>query len=568
MATFYWVGGTGSWITAGKWSTTGSTLSEFTASRSGTTLNVSFIGRGGNTLAVGQTIFRGDTGVSIGTITARGTGTGGAGTYTMSLSGSITARQFANAANISGAAPAPGDDVIFDANSGFSGSPTTVTVNTGFARDVTISGRPTGGLTFTGSGTLNVSGNLSLFAGVLWNATGSITLTATTSKTFNTNGVALSCNVTLSGTGGTWTLQNPLTIAIDRQLIFTNGSLNLAGYTLSCGFFVVSGTITGRVLTLGGAEINLTGASGNILEIRSTAAAGVFTIVGSPVFNVTNASATLTRTIRVDAAVQPDFYYGTAANDFSLYVTAGSGTVVVPGQSSFWKNLVFTSGFAGIVTIDGQSNIQMIVGGDLEFSNQSGVVNFGIITYLLVGKQFGAASSLKLSSANINALQALSFQTNNAILFTLLSNANLKTVIFSSFTNNLNGFTVNCTKTSIPEDRTVAFGTTGNIVVTNSTPDEYPLTIYNSVVLTGTPRITLASVGAIQQNIIAVASNLDLTLNFGSTAAVFTFDSDFGVYDNVIKSLTLINPGTVTGSYRIAPPVVVATSTGNMFLMF
>lgn len=563
MATLYWVGGTGTWITAGKWSTTGSAVNEFTASRAGSTLTVTAVARG--TIAVGQTIYRGDTGVSIGTITALGTGTGGTGTYTTSLTGSITTRQFAGAVNISGAAPTSGDDVVFDANSGFSTLPTTVSVSSGFARDVTVSSLPFI-LVFSGAGTLSVAGNFSLFAGLLWSGTGIITLTATSAKTINTNGVALSGGVTLNGVGGTWTLQNALTIALDRQLVITNGSLNLAGYTLSCGFFSVTGTNTGRVLTLGGSEINLTGASGTLVDIRPVVA-GQFTIVGSPVFNVTNASATLTRTIRVDGAVQPEVY-GLAGNDFSLYVTTGSGTVVVPGQSTFWKNLVFTSGFAGIATIDGTPNTGMRVGGNLEFSNQSGVVNFGIITQIEVGVSLvggGTVSSLKLSSANVNALQALRVGTNGST-FTLLSNANVGEASFIAFTSNLNGFTLNCKSASIGiagSPRTVAFGTTGQIVATGSVNGAQILFIDDDVTLTGTPQITLASTagsGAITQEVQAnIQPNLALTLNFGSTSAVFNFSF------STIKSLTLINPGIVTGSYTIAP---VVTSSGNMFLVF
>ena len=59
----------------------------FTGTVSGTVLTVITVNNG--TLAVGQSVNRGDTGASIGTITSFGTGGGGVGTYNQSASASI-----------------------------------------------------------------------------------------------------------------------------------------------------------------------------------------------------------------------------------------------------------------------------------------------------------------------------------------------------------------------------------------------------------------------------------------------------------------------------------------------
>lgn len=69
----------------------------FTASVSGFTLAVSAVSNG--TLAVGLSINRGDTGASIGTISALGTGTGGTGTYTLNSSATITSMTFTGDSN-------------------------------------------------------------------------------------------------------------------------------------------------------------------------------------------------------------------------------------------------------------------------------------------------------------------------------------------------------------------------------------------------------------------------------------------------------------------------------------
>jgi hypothetical protein len=65
----------------------------FTASTSGTTMTVSAVTQG--TLAVGQTLYTAGAGFTAGTtITALGTGTGGAGTYTISASQTVSSTTF------------------------------------------------------------------------------------------------------------------------------------------------------------------------------------------------------------------------------------------------------------------------------------------------------------------------------------------------------------------------------------------------------------------------------------------------------------------------------------------
>ena len=74
--------------------------------------------------------------------------------------------------------------------------------------------------------TLAVAGNIYLPSYlVTWNSTGTITLTATTAKTIETGGTILNCNVTVSGAGGTKTLQDPLTLGpTDRKSTRLNSS--------------------------------------------------------------------------------------------------------------------------------------------------------------------------------------------------------------------------------------------------------------------------------------------------------------------------------------------------------
>ena len=143
-------------------------------------------------------------------------------------------------------------------------------------------------LNFTGfAGTLsantrNIYGNLILSSGMTLNAgTGVLTFAATSGdKTITTNGKTLDFPVTFDGVGGTWTMQDALTLGSTRTLTLTNGTLKLKnGVTSTVGGFATSGTNQKFLQsTTAGVQATISQASGTVsvsyLTIQDIAATG------------------------------------------------------------------------------------------------------------------------------------------------------------------------------------------------------------------------------------------------------------------------------------------------------
>jgi hypothetical protein len=101
---------------------------------------------------------------------------------------------------------------------------------------------------FSGSTLVDITpviyGNLVLSTGMTVTAgTGVWTFAATTSQTITTASQTLDFPVTFNGIGGTWEMQDALTMGSTRTLTMTNGTLKLkSGTTSTVGAFATSGT--------------------------------------------------------------------------------------------------------------------------------------------------------------------------------------------------------------------------------------------------------------------------------------------------------------------------------------
>jgi hypothetical protein len=86
--------------------------------------------------------------------------------------------------------------------------------------------------------------NLVLSTGMtVTGGTNAWTFAATTSQTITTNGKTIDNPITFDGVGGTWTIQDALTLGSTQTLTLTNGTLKLAaGTTSTVGSFATSGT--------------------------------------------------------------------------------------------------------------------------------------------------------------------------------------------------------------------------------------------------------------------------------------------------------------------------------------
>lgn len=203
---------------------------------------------------------------------------------------------------------------------------------------------------FTGTSTiaLNISGNLTLASGMSAPSSAStITFTSTSgTKTITTNGVAIDHSVTFDGVGGTWQLQDALTVSTSRTVTLTNGVLNLNNNDVTCWYFTSSAANT-RSILFGTGQFYITGgaASGTQSVWRVDTGVGL-TVTGTtpgvnsyPTVNLVFAGSTGTRQIVHTNAS------GTYSNLINVKISAGSD-IVTTGGTPMFKNVDFT-GYSG-----------------------------------------------------------------------------------------------------------------------------------------------------------------------------------------------------------------------------
>ena len=189
-----------------------------------------------------------------------------------------------------------GSDIINMPNAGYNN------VNfTGFTGQLLIQSTSIfGNLTLnTGMTTAYTSGNL-LFSG-----TSGVQL-------ITTNGVTVDAPVIFSGIGGTFQLQDNLTLASTRAVTLTNGTLNLNAKTLTSGTFSSNNSLV-RGITYAGGTITVTGASFSIAGVNYTSS-------GSGTINMTSASS---KTFAGGNYSHPTLNQG------------GAGALVITGANTF-----------------------------------------------------------------------------------------------------------------------------------------------------------------------------------------------------------------------------------------
>lgn len=148
--------------------------------------------------------------------------------------------------------------------------------------DFTDGVNPTGFAGFLTNTAITVYGDFKASTGMTQNFTvAAITFAATSgTKTITTANVTFDRPFTFNGVGGTWTMQDALTLGSTRALTMTNGTLKLAsGTTNTVGTFVTSGTNQKFLsATTPGSQATLSQATGTVsvgyLTIQDSAATG------------------------------------------------------------------------------------------------------------------------------------------------------------------------------------------------------------------------------------------------------------------------------------------------------
>lgn len=146
--------------------------------------------------------------------------------------------------------------------------------------------------------------------------TSSLTFAATSGiKTIISNGKTIDFPIIFNGVGGSWQLQDALTLGTTRQLTLTSGALLLNGYTLTMGNFASSAT-TARALTLSNGSVVITGTPWNT-------------------FDATNFTTDATGTIYMSSSSAKTFSGGSGS--WSRLINSGIGTLTITGANTFME---------------------------------------------------------------------------------------------------------------------------------------------------------------------------------------------------------------------------------------
>jgi hypothetical protein len=349
MAARFWVtGGTGNWNDTSNWSLLSGSISGASVPGSGDTATFDAAsGSGTVTLDISPVIqtltctgFTGTLAFGTNTISLNSTGTIFTGATTMTVTGTpliICTNSSATARSLLPGAVTEANSISFRITAGTGG----FSVGAGSYRNLDFTdgtnptgygGQITGGLS-TIYGDLKASTNMSVLA-----STSGYTFAATSgTKTIDTAGVTFDRPFTFNGVGGTWQLQAALTSGATRTVTLTNGTLDLAGYTLTTGIFNSNNSNT-RVLAFGTGKIVLTGTG---VTVWTNAVGTNFTYTGTSRIEAPGPSTTGTRTFNPSTASS-----STEATALSFYITGGSDTVTFSATIRRVNTLDFT-GFTG-----------------------------------------------------------------------------------------------------------------------------------------------------------------------------------------------------------------------------
>lgn len=447
---------------------------------------------------------------------------GGSGTWnTTSTTNWSTASGGASGAS----APTATDSVFFDSNSNVGTGAFTVTVSAAVCLDFNAPGTSTaldGAMTLAmGTSTLTVSGSWTNQATnfSITGTTGTITFNATTSKTITSNGVSFGCNVTFSGTGGTWQLQDALTTASSNTTTLTLGTLDLNNKSLTTGVFSSTNTNTRSIGF---------GTTGSIVLNSGTAGTTVLSMA-----TATNFTFTGTSNIRAAMSVTRTFSFGgtagsTSSNVMNLNLTSGASTPTATGN---FRQIDFTGSTCTPTSTFNCFGFTLASGG-----------TYTSATFVLIGTGTITFTSKSVGTLTINASGiTATLQDNGTVTGTTtltqgtldLNNKQLTTSIFSS--NNSN-------------TRSIAFGSTGSIITNTASALQINLDMSTATNFTYTGTSNISAAMSTTRGFFfgdtagATASNV-MNINLTSGASVPTLTGSFKQVDFTGSTC---NPGGVT----------------------
>lgn len=569
MANRYWVtGGDGNWNSTTNWSTASGGVSgaSVPGSSDAAILNASS-GSGTVTLNISPTIqtltctgFTGTLAFGTNTISLNSTGTIFTGATTMTVTGTpliICTNNSATSRTISPGAVTEANSISFRITAGTGG----FTTSTGSYLDLDFTDgvNPTGFGGALGGGAPTIYGNFKASTNMTQNAsTSALTFAATSgTKTINTAGVTFDRPFTFNGVGGTWQLQSALTSGATRTCTLTNGTLDLAGYTLTTGLFSSTNSNT-RTLAFGSAgKIVLTG---NAATIFTYGTATNLTISGTSLVQSTYSGSTGTRTITCATTG------GTESNAINFEVTAGTDIVAFGGTGGIAKNIILT-GFSGTISIPASKTIY----GSWDSGSATTYSGTSPITFASTSSQTIRSGGLALSSSvTFNGVGgSWTFQdafTLGSTSTLTLTNGTLTTGgytvttgLFASSNSNTRALNLGVSTVSL-----TGFGTVWNITdPTNMTLNAGTSTITTSGTASS---ITFVGGGLTYYNVTFGATYYNTNLSGANTFNNLTLASPAGVGRRALAlsaNQTVLGTLTCSGSAPNSRPRITGAAGGN-----
>lgn len=263
--------------------------------------------------------------------------------------------------------------------------------------------------TWTGPNGMLLYGNLTLSTGMtLTAATGTFTFSATTSQTITNNGKTMDFPITFNGVGGTWALQDALTLGSTRTLTHTNGTINLNGKTLTAGVSYTTAAGTKNITFNGG---TLLCAAATTTAFNNAVPTGFTTTAG-----------TGTGTISMTASTAKTFVGGGSTYNCSLS-NDGAGALTVSGANTITK-----------VTATAASSSTLITG-----SNSIGTLANAVspVTYTLTAgttQTLTTAFALLGTSGNLVTVNSATAGTQATIAFASGGTGNYLSIKDMAFT--------------------------------------------------------------------------------------------------------------------------------------
>ena len=549
MATKYWVGGNGNWSSLTNWRTTSGGAVVTTAPGSSdaavldanSSTSVVTVDSNIDIQTLTCTGFTGTLAFGTNTISLNSTGTVYAGTLTMTVTGTrhfIGTNNSARPRTVSPASVTEANSISFQIIAGTG----TLALTSGSYRnlDFTDGTNPTGYAGALGNNSNTIYGNFKASTGMTRTAgTATYTFAATSgTKTITSAAVVFDCPFTFNGVGGTWQLQDALTLGSTRTLTLTNGTLNLSSYTLTTGIFSSSNSNI-RTLAFGTGNITLTGVSASIF---STSTATNMTITGTAVVNcvATTGTSVQTRTFiagpHVEAqAISVNINPGTSAVDIFRLATTSSGLKDVTFSNTFTGTIQIANGIIvyGNFDVGGTTAYLITTGSQVSFNATSGTQNINFRSL-----NFGtAAASCAIVFGSASSTATTYLLTNG---FTSLSTA-ITTISLTAGTLDLNNQTLTATtfSSSASTTRTLAMGT-GKLVLTGNDRNVISTSTATNLTITGSKRVefsysgstgTRAILGATNATYIEGTNLLDYFITAGTDIVTFSGARNYGTID-------------------------------------